>query len=276
MKTGLFMKKPVLFLCLLLGGIGVAAQAPTGVIGINTMNPRGVLHIDGASTQATTNPAAGEVDATQASDDVIVDTQGRIGVGHLSPEAKIDLHSDAPGGGLRIQDGTEGEGRLLFSDENGTGSWAPLLQPAESWYASLYDGRQLEYSAGNSLRDLDHYNGSLIIPGAGGAVDAVAGTITLAKSGRYRVYISMHWECNRSGVSNFLAQVALRVNGSPHRTFNNWGINDTSAGVNSVHPSFFAVLPLNAGDVLSLATDETATNSANRAQAVLFMVELLR
>ena len=234
-----------------------------------------MLHIDGASTPATTNPAAGAVSPEEASDDVIVDAQGRIGVGHLSPEAKIDLRSDAPGA-LRIQDTTEGEGYLLFYDENGTGSWGLLLQPAESWYASLYNGPLLEYSAGNTVRDLNAYAGSLIIPDAGGAVDPAAGTITLAKSGRYRVYISMSWACNRNGVSSFLAQVALRVNGSIDRTFNNWGINDTSAGVNSVQPSFFAVLPLNAGDVLSLATDETAPNSANRAQAVLFFVEFLR
>ena len=116
------MKKQIFFLCLLLGGAGIAAQTPPGVIGINTENPRGVLHIDGASTTATANPSTGTVSADQATDDVIVDAQGRIGIGHIAPEAKIDIRSDAPGA-IRIQDTTEGQGKALTSDAYGTGSW---------------------------------------------------------------------------------------------------------------------------------------------------------
>jgi flagellar motor switch protein FliM len=40
-------------------------------------------------------------------------------------------------------------------------------------------------------------------------------------------------------------------------------------------PTFLGILDLEQGDVLSLATDETATTSANSAQSFLFMVELL-
>ncbi|MDR2118568.1 MAG: hypothetical protein LBP25_03425 [Tannerellaceae bacterium] len=97
------MKKHIFFLCLV---AGTAAQAQTGVIGINTENPIGVLHIDGASTPATVNPAAGAVDSLRGTDDVAVTAEGRIGLNFLNPQAGIDLVAGAPGDAIRIQDGT--------------------------------------------------------------------------------------------------------------------------------------------------------------------------
>jgi hypothetical protein len=261
------MKKRILFLCLL-GGLGATAQAQSGIIGINTENPKGVLHIDGASMPpATTNPQTGDVSPAQAVDDVIVDAQGRIGIGHLSPEAQIDIHSDTPGA-IRIQDGTEGEGKLLFSDANGLGAWGPGL--TENWYAALYDGPLLAFTTSLSIRALNNYTGSLIAPEGGGSVNAAAGSITLPKAGTYRITISIYWECNRT--APYLARAILRVGGSSHKTFSNWGGNTSY----SVLPTFVGILELGAGNVLTLATDETGSNHANRAQAVLFMVELLR
>jgi hypothetical protein len=260
------MKKQILFLLCLLGGFGATAQDPTGIIGINTENPRGVLHIDGATTPATTNPQAGDVSPAQAVDDVIVNSQGRIGIGHLSPEAQIDIRSATPGA-LRIQDGTEGDEELLFSDANGVGAWAPT---AGVWYAALYDSQTLGYTTSFGTRALTTYAGSLISPG-GGAVSAAAGSITLPKAGKYRITLSLYWESNRAAAAPYLTRAVLRVGGSNLKTFSNWGGNKSYG----VMPTFVSVLELGAGDVLTLATDETASNSANKAQAVLFMVELL-
>lgn len=132
----------------------------------------------------------------------------------------------------------------------------------------------LEYSAGGNIRGLSNYVGSLIIPGGGGAVDATAGSITLPRKGRYRIMISVYWDCNRSGVTQYLTRAVLCVGGSSRQTFSIWGGN--SGGANGVLSSFVSIRNLDEGDVLSLATDETAANSANRAQAVLFFVELVR
>jgi hypothetical protein len=264
------MKHLILSLCLLCGLAVARAQTPPGIIGINTENPQGVLHIDGASTPATTNPSAGPVSAVQASDDVMIDASGRIGIGLQAPGAKVDMLSPTPGGALRIQDGTQGEGKFLFSDANGVGSWASLA--TGSWYAALYDSPLLGYSSAYAVRELNNYAGSFISPSGGGATDAAAGSITLPFTGKYRLTISIYWECTRT--APYLTKGVFRVNGSNLWTFTQWG-GSTAAGANGVMPSFAAILDLNAGDVITLATDETGANYANNAQAVLFMVELL-
>ena len=271
------MKKKILSACLLCG-LAAAAGAQTGVIGINTGNPQGVLHIDGASTPDTANPATEPVSDEQAADDIVIDTLGRIGVGLLSPKTKIDIiPSTTAGSALRIQDGTDSEGKFLFSDGNGAGYWASLA--SGSWYASLYNGSLLDYSNAFSVRDLDNYADSLITPESGGAVSATDGSITLPVAGKYRITVSIYWECNRV-TGNHLAKGILRLDRggqvSNHQTFTFWGGGGSTSGTaNGVLPSFVYILELEAGDILTLATDETGANYANRAQAVLFFVELL-
>ena len=260
----------------LLCGLFTAAQAQTGVIGINTLNPQGVLHIDGASSLETTNPSSGSISATQAADDVLIDASGRIGIGLLEPETQIDiLPSTTAGSLLRIADGTEGAGKYLFSaDDYGTGTWA--LTAVGSWYAALYDSPMLGSSgAALAVRDFTSYTGSLTSTGGGGgSLNAAAGTITIPATGKYRISISIYWETTRD--VPFKAAGILRLdrggNASDLWTFFSW------AGAYSdenVLPTFITIQNLNAGDILSLATDESASNNPNNARAVLFLVELL-
>jgi len=55
--------------------------------GINTRNPQGALHIDGAKDNAVSPTSA------QAGNDVIVTNTGFVGVGTLNPVVKLDLRS---------------------------------------------------------------------------------------------------------------------------------------------------------------------------------------
>ena len=281
-KLSAHMKKCISSVCLLCG-LAASAGAQTGVVGINTENPQGILHIDGASTPGTINPATGAVGDEQAADDIVVDAQGRIGLGLLAPQTKIDfLPSTTAGSLLRIQDGTEGAGKFLFSDDKGVGTWASLA--SGSWYASLHNGTLLGYTAAQDVRKLDNYAGALISPTGGGAIDPAAGSITLPVAGKYRITISIYWECNRV-TGNHLAKGILRLDRggqvSDRQTFTLWGgggntgSTESAVSANGLLPSFTYILELDKDDVLTLATDETAINSANRAQAVLFFVELL-
>lgn len=68
-------------------------------VGINTDNPKGVLHIDGKSSATTTNPSTGTPTAIQASDDFVVTSSGATSLGTLLPDssAMLDIYSSNKG-----------------------------------------------------------------------------------------------------------------------------------------------------------------------------------
>ena len=72
-------------------------------IGINTENPKTLLHIDGASTPATTNPPTGNISTAQAADDIVITNQGNVGIGTIAPTTKLDIISQSAGGAIRIK-----------------------------------------------------------------------------------------------------------------------------------------------------------------------------
>lgn len=78
-------------------------------VGINTKNPQGIFHIDSkANTIGTAN----------FSDDIIVDSQGNLGIGTLSPKTKLDIQ-----GSLSITNSGENDRYILTSDNTGIGTW---------------------------------------------------------------------------------------------------------------------------------------------------------
>lgn len=89
-------------------------------VGININNPQGVFHID---------PKGDTTGSTGLSDDLIVDNTGRVGINTTTPTAKLDVV-----GTMRIADGSQGNSKVLTSDNNGLGIWKPIN------YASKIDG----------------------------------------------------------------------------------------------------------------------------------------
>jgi hypothetical protein len=261
------MKRLMLSFCLLCGLLP-ATQAQEGIIGINTVNPKGVLHIDGTGN----NPSTGTVSPERAEDDVLIDAAGRIGIGLLSPAAKVDINtSAATPGGLRLQDGTQGDGKFLFSNASGLGSWASISL-GDGWYAALYDGPVYDFTPTQGIREYENYTQSLI-SSAEGDVDGAAGSITVPLAGMYRISMTLYWDSDRtSGTTPYLTKTILRINGNAHRTYTFWGMRGGTG--KGVLQTFVDFQELDSGDVVSLATDETPANGANRTQAYLFMVEL--
>ena len=84
-------------------------------VGINTKTPLGMLHIDSKNNSPGTT-----------SDDIVFDTSGRLGIGTISPSARIHLKVPAGNKALRINDGTEADGRVLMSDANGSVRWGSV------------------------------------------------------------------------------------------------------------------------------------------------------
>lgn len=100
-------------------------------IGVNTDTPQQLFHIDAqGNTSGTTN----------ISDDIVVDSNGNMGIGTLSPTAK--LHIATTQTGLRLQDGTQGAMKMLHSkDSNGNLSWTNQPTSSATFYY-LNSGRK--------------------------------------------------------------------------------------------------------------------------------------
>ncbi|MBF0576006.1 hypothetical protein [Dysgonomonas sp. GY617] len=83
-------------------------------VGINTQSPQGTLHIDGqGNTSGMSN----------VSDDVLINTKGNIGLGTLSPTARIHSVGSSTVAPMRITDTKQDAGYLLVSDDMGNASW---------------------------------------------------------------------------------------------------------------------------------------------------------
>lgn len=87
-------------------------------VGINTISPQGIFHVD---PKSNTNGTIG------TSDDVVVNSAGNLGLGTINPQAKIHIESgsaSAPEVGFVLEDGSQAITRVLTSDANGYASWA--------------------------------------------------------------------------------------------------------------------------------------------------------
>lgn len=72
------------------------AITATGLVGIQTKNPQSIFHIDAAKD----NAATGTPSAAQLANDVIVSSNGSVGIG-VTPTSKLDV--DAQGGNIKIR-----------------------------------------------------------------------------------------------------------------------------------------------------------------------------
>jgi|UPI000689FAD4 hypothetical protein len=89
-------------------------------VGINTMNPQGIFHIDAGKD----NPLTGAPNVSQQLNDFIVTSTGNIGVGTAIPSAKMEINSGiANASGLRFTNLTSATpisaGQTIGVDANG-------------------------------------------------------------------------------------------------------------------------------------------------------------
>jgi hypothetical protein len=269
--------KKICTLGLLCCGLFTTAQAQTEeAVGINTENPKGVLHIDGAAN----NPSSGIISPAQAADDVVIDESGRLGIGVTAPAAKVHIYSDTPGEALRIVDGTQGDGKVLISDADGKASWG--TGPGAWWYAALFDSERTGFkdnAVDGNTTAFANYERSTISSISEGEVYAATGTISVPFAGKYRITLNVHFMSDRTteaSIIHYKGTAIIRVTHggttSDRLSPSAWG-GRSGAGTN---PSFMAIFNLEAGDMLSVLLDHTLPYGANDAQSRVFMVEFLQ
>lgn len=99
-------------------------------IGINTETPLGIFHVDG---QRNTTIAG-----TNISDDVIVSTAGRLGIGMIPGNTgKVQIQTTASSvSPMKLVDGNQGVGKVLVAtDNNGNMGW---VAPPVGWANVFY------------------------------------------------------------------------------------------------------------------------------------------
>lgn len=108
------MKKKLLYLMITMAS-GYITNAQTG---INNQNPSVIFQVDGNKD----NPTTGTPSVSQQSNDFVVTSEGKVGVGTSSPSTILEIKS-ATSGAIKISDGTQGDRKILTSDANGIGTW---------------------------------------------------------------------------------------------------------------------------------------------------------
>jgi len=96
-------------------------------VGINTKKPLDVFHIDPYN-----NTYGSSYYPVNDEDDVIFTTDGKLGIGTANPQNSIHIKTKGTSSnvisGFQLQDGSQGEGKVLVTDINGYARWGNTLQ----------------------------------------------------------------------------------------------------------------------------------------------------
>ncbi len=185
---------------------------------------------------------------------------GNIGINTAIPTEKLEVQ-----GSVKIVDGTQGLGKVLTSDVNGRATWET---PLSSWFGVLDNGSvPAQTTFSNYL--VNFTSGYKIPVTSGGVVNTTNNSITVPKTGVYRISIS-GWSMGNS--SPYLRYFEIRKNGisiaNPH-------FGNPSSGWGN-YASFTLLANLNANDVITLDMIYNSASLNNRCSVMQLVVELIK
>lgn len=152
-------------------------------IGINTENVGAglVFRVDPARNNAT----SGVPTPAQTAEDIVINQEGNVGMGTVSPQAKLHIvtggTSTAPNPQLRIEDGGQLAGRVLTSNAQGVAYW-------------------VDYAAGAVLATLDPTGINIALPLTGTIYKNTKSKVSLPP-GRWIIIFTFVLKCNRVGAT---------------------------------------------------------------------------
>ncbi|NDW10585.1 hypothetical protein [Dysgonomonas sp. 520] len=231
------MKKSSLILLIFLAVTALKAQ-----VGVNTESPQGVFHIDAArNTSGNTNVA----------DDVVVDAQGRVGVGTNNPTNKLSVHTTGDNTGLYLPNGSA-SGRVLTSDAQGNGVWVSGAVQYQTMVEST-GGRTFftitNPSSSNDNMKLDFFKNVLFDKAKQIYGDAYGWSVENQQyvcpvDGVYRIAMNMYYQSGDPGQNN---RIYIYLNGAIYLVPGLISVTDTGSDQSAY---IMGLASLKKGDIL--------------------------
>ncbi|WP_296144332.1 hypothetical protein [uncultured Flavobacterium sp.] len=201
------MKTKIILAIILFSTACVQAQ-----LGIGNTSPQGTLHVDGRSN----NPTTGTPNATQAADDFVVKSDGKVGVGTITPQANLDVR-----GTVRFTDTKNNllagaSKKLSINSTTGeVGYVAPGGGPV--LYRTTAATRTTEtFSNSTWIVAPINVSATNVINNIGASVGTASGAeyIEFSKKGTYRIELIGYLQLNQSFAAQASTHVRLRKSNS--------------------------------------------------------------
>jgi hypothetical protein len=189
-------------------------------------------------------------------DDVVFTAEGRIGLGTLHPQTRLDIR-----GSVRMADGTEGLDKILVSDADGSAHWEP-----PNWYSELSGGYNSTGATTITFTAQD------IFPAGMGSIDLTTGTITVPHTGIYR--LTLHGTAYNTRTSDaWFYPIILLSAGSSTTTFHH---PQMMRSLGALDFGCVYLYSLAAGEKLKLSLRTSYSFDANQYTDTSLLVEYVK
>jgi len=261
------MKKLFISIAVLKAGLHLAQ------VGIQTANPSGLFHIDGNKN----NPLSGQPSVLQSSDDFIITTDGKVGIGTVNPSQKLQIIGDNVNHPLIISPSPNlpsgNHSELLAIDDWGNVGIKSSVGALASVFTIRSEVRGLDMTNGGSNVNIPLSNDNLIFNtlSANVGVDNISGSlhsyIVIPKSGVYEIQVLGAFNCSTSGIWGMNLQMRKGIVSGGNVTYSiieTRRLASTFIGTTNAIPGrIYGEYTFNAGDRINfrLATGKTYSGS---------------
>lgn len=232
------MKNKFLIIYLLLTTISLSAQ-----VGINTKNPLGVWHIDPKGD--TTSPTSG------IGDDIVITTDGNIGIGTSTPPNKLSIVTTGANTGLYLPNGAS-SGKVLTSDPQGNSVW---VSSAVQYQTAVYGSANSQIQVNALMPAFSKINtlGNILVDKAKDIYGAAYGWDNANQqyiapvTGVYRIAYQVYFQTRGNKGENFRAY--LHRNGAQYIFSGIVSVTDAGSDIASYT---MGLATFNKGDIIDL------------------------